>query len=138
MALRKALRERGLRYRLHAGDLPGKPDIVFRGKKVAIFVDGDFWHGRNWEERRRKLAQGANPDYWLQKIAYNMERDRSNTELLTGMGWRVLRYWERDVLGRAQSIAAEVHALLAEDERGRLRPASKAMANRPPALSAEE
>ena len=71
LMLRRALWGLGLRYRLHAVDLPGKPDIVFRRQKVAVFVDGDFWHGRDWERLQTKLSRGANADYWVRKIEYN-------------------------------------------------------------------
>ena len=92
--LRKALWARGLRYRLHAKDLPGKPDIVFRRAWVVVFCDGDFWHGRDWEQRRAKLADGANPDYWINKIASNRERAVHQSQELEAAGWLVLRFWE--------------------------------------------
>lgn len=82
--LRKTLWSRGIRYRLHASDLPGKPDIVFPNHKVAVFVDGDFWHGRNWQELEKKLKHRANPDYWLAKIEYNRSRDLEQTAALQG------------------------------------------------------
>jgi DNA mismatch endonuclease (patch repair protein) len=114
LALRRQLWTLGLRYRLHARDLPGKPDIVFRRKRVAVFVDGDFWHGRHWEERRSKLASGHNAGYWLAKIGYNRDRDRHNTTLLETAGWRVIRLWETDVKRAPQEAAAIVHAALSE------------------------
>jgi DNA mismatch endonuclease (patch repair protein) len=82
-ALRRQPWSLGLRYRSHAKDLPGKPDIVFRRQRLAVFVDGDFWHGRDWEARRRKLAAGHNASYWLAKIGYNRERDRRGTSRTT-------------------------------------------------------
>lgn len=109
--LRKHLWARGLRYRLHAKDLPGKPDIVFRARRLAVFVDGDFWHGRDWERRQRKLAEGHNAGYWVEKIGYNMERDRRNTALLTQAGWRVVRLWETDILKDADGAAETVARL---------------------------
>lgn len=113
MLLRRALWEKGLRYRLHANDLPGKPDIVFRRQCLAIFVDGDFWHGRDWDERRKKLEKGSNADYWLAKISYNIERDKKNTALLEGMGWTVIRFWETDLSGGSQKGVREISAALA-------------------------
>ena len=104
----------GLRYRLYAKELPGKPDIVFRRKRLAVFVDGDFWHGRDWEARRRKLATGHNADYWLAKIRYNRERDRRNTQQLEAAGWRVMRLWETDVKRAPQEAAAAVQTALSE------------------------
>jgi DNA mismatch endonuclease, patch repair protein len=108
MTLRKELWRLGLRYRLHASDLPGKPDIVFRRARVAVFCDGDFWHGRDWPRRRRKLARGANALYWTTKIASNVARDRRNTRLLRAAGWTVLRLWETDVLREVAKIVARV------------------------------
>ncbi|WP_295887550.1 very short patch repair endonuclease [uncultured Thiohalocapsa sp.] len=112
LALRQQLWSLGLRYRLHAKDLPGKPDIVFRRQRLAVFVDGDFWHGRDWEARRRKLAKGHNAEYWLDKIAYNRVRDHRNTEQLEGAGWRVIRFWETDVKRAPRNAAAIVQAAL--------------------------
>jgi DNA mismatch endonuclease, patch repair protein len=106
--LRCALWAKGLRYRLHAKELPGKPDIVFRRQHLAVFVDGDFWHGRDWEKRREKLAKGSNADYWLAKIGYNIERDRKSTELLEDMGWTVLRFWETDLLDDPDIAVREI------------------------------
>ncbi|HEX8619035.1 MAG TPA: very short patch repair endonuclease [Thermoanaerobaculia bacterium] len=114
--LRKELWRRGLRYRLHASDLPGKPDIVFRRARVVVFCDGDFWHGRDWRTRREKLARGTNAPYWTAKIAANVARDRRNTRLLRAAGWRVIRLWEttilRDPLRAAERIErAMLHAV---------------------------
>jgi DNA mismatch endonuclease (patch repair protein) len=109
IALRRALWARGLRYRVHQKDLPGCPDLVFRGRRVAVFVDGDFWHGRDWEKRKKRLQSGHNAPYWLAKITYNRDRDIRNNSLLTELGWRVLRLWGTDVLkdpdGAARLIA---------------------------------
>jgi DNA mismatch endonuclease (patch repair protein) len=96
--LRKELWRGGLRYRLHVSDLPGKPDIVFRRARVVVFCDGDFWHGRRWQQRREKLARGANALYWTAKIAANVARDRRNTRALQRAGWTVVRLWETDIL----------------------------------------
>jgi len=112
MTLRKELWRRGLRYRLHASDLPGKPDLVFRRARVAVFCDGDFWHGRGWRRRRQKLAGGSNAAYWTAKIASNVSRDRRNTRLLRTAGWTVLRLWETDVLRDVEMIAARVASVV--------------------------
>lgn len=93
LTLRRALWAAGCRYRKNVSALPGRPDIVFPGAKVAIFCDGDFWHGRDWESRRQKLGRGTNAHYWLGKIQRNIERDRQNTTHLQKMGWKVLRFW---------------------------------------------
>ena len=79
LSLRRALWSRGLRYRLHVANLPGKPDIVFKRDRVAVFIDGDFWHGRNWAQLEKKLLSRANPEYWIPKIRYNRNRDNEQT-----------------------------------------------------------
>jgi DNA mismatch endonuclease (patch repair protein) len=92
--------------------LPGKPDIVFTRQRVVIFCDGDFWHGRDWEERKRKLRKGANPAYWVAKIQANIDRDRRYDEQLTDLGWSVLRIWELDILKSPSDAAAKVMSLV--------------------------
>ncbi|MEM7582864.1 MAG: very short patch repair endonuclease [Acidobacteriota bacterium] len=108
LILRRALWARGLRYRVHGHDLPGKPDIVFLRQQLAVFVDGDFWHGRDWEELQVKLARRANPDYWIRKIAYNRERDQVVTRELETQGWTVMRVWEGEILSDVERVAEQV------------------------------
>jgi DNA mismatch endonuclease (patch repair protein) len=112
LLLRRRLWAMGLRYRLHLKGLPGRPDLVFPGAKVAIFVDGDFWHGRNWPERKARLASGHNAAYWQAKIEYNMVRDAENTDLLRAGGWRVLRIWEGDIRSDPDAAARAIAALV--------------------------
>ena len=112
--LRSELWRMGLRFRKNVRDLPGKPDVVFTGPRVAVFVDGDFWHGRNWRKRKRKLQAGSNAAYWVPKIEANRVRDRRHAKELRARGWAVLRVWEADVLSdprrQAQRIADVVRA----------------------------
>jgi DNA mismatch endonuclease (patch repair protein) len=108
--LRKELWRRGLRYRIHSPDIPGKPDIVFRKARVVVFCDGDFWHGRRWLQRRQKLAIGANAPYWIAKIGANIARDRRNTRILRAAGWTVVRVWETEVLRDLTRVAERVQA----------------------------
>lgn len=96
--LRTKLWHRGLRYRKNVSSLPGKPDIVFTRAKVAIFCDGDFWHGRGWAAQKQKLSTGHNSAYWIQKIGRNIERDKEITLKLEKDGWVVLRFWETDII----------------------------------------
>jgi len=103
--LRRELFRLGLRYRLHDATLPGKPDLIFRRARVVVFVDGDFWHGRNWSARRTRLARGANAAYWIPKIEANIARDKKNTRTLRSLGWRVVRVWETDILRDPAAIA---------------------------------
>jgi DNA mismatch endonuclease (patch repair protein) len=106
----------GLRFRKNVRDLPGRPDIVFRRHRVAVFCDGDFWHGRNWIQRRRKLKQGANSSYWVAKIRANIERDKRHDERLRQLGWTVVRVWEKDILADAQRAAMVVAQSIREVE----------------------
>jgi DNA mismatch endonuclease (patch repair protein) len=108
LLLRKALSRRGLRYRVNASDLPGRPDIVFRKPQVAVFCDGDFWHGRELAARVARLKTGHNASYWVAKIQSNVDRDRRNSEVLRGDGWFVLRYWESQLRANVDAIADEI------------------------------
>ncbi len=93
--LRKKLWEKGYRYRKNYKNLPGKPDIVFTKYKVAVFCDSEFWHGYNWEEKKKRL--GTNREFWIRKIEKNMERDKRVNEELISDGWIVLRFWEKEI-----------------------------------------
>ncbi len=109
LLLRRELRRLGVRsYRVACSDLPGKPDLVFRGMRLAVFCDGDFWHGRNLAERLAKLAVGHNPGYWVKKIQRNVERDRANELRLEAEGWQVLRFWETDIRSDPEAAARMV------------------------------
>ena len=92
MRVRSALHRRGLRFRKHAKDLPGKPDVVFRKARVAVFVDGDFWHGYRFPSWEDKVS-----DFWKKKINKNRERDAANHQKLRQMGWTVIRLWQHEV-----------------------------------------
>ena len=111
LALRRELHARGVRYRLHPGDVVGRPDIVLRGLRLAVFVDGDFWHGNRW--RLRGLARleddfHNNRDFWVAKITRNVQRDREVNQRLADDGWTVLRVWESDVLRDVAAAADRV------------------------------
>ena len=93
LMLRKALWHAGLRgYRTHY-KLIGKPDIVFRRKRLVIFIDGDYWHGHLWKKRKKVPPR----KYWQAKIKGNMERDKKYTKELKKDGWKVLRFWEHQI-----------------------------------------
>ena len=92
MTVRRLLFSMGYRYRLHKKDLPGKPDIVFQGRRKVIFVHGCFWHGHQCA-RGNRLPK-SNSDYWRKKIAGNISRDNKNLALLREAGWDVLFVWE--------------------------------------------
>lgn len=94
---RKALWDKGYRYRKNYDLLPGKPDIVLTKYKIAIFCDGEFFHGKNWEEQRIRIEKGNNAQYWIRKISRNIERDDEISKQLCAMGWTVLRFWGKDI-----------------------------------------
>ncbi len=94
--LRKALWKKGVRYRKNYTALPGKPDIALTRQKIAIFVDGDFWHARGHQDRPGEQV-ASNMEYWQKKLARNVERDREVADELTELGWLVLRFWETDI-----------------------------------------
>lgn len=95
LKLRKALWSLGYRYRKNVNKLPGCPDIVFGKFKLIIFIDGEFWHGYNWEAKKNKLK--TNRGFWIPKIERNMIRDEQNNKLLTEQGWNIMRFWEKQV-----------------------------------------
>ena len=94
--LRKALWHRGMRYRKNWRALPGTPDIALTRRKIAIFVDGDFWHARGHEDNPGEQIASRQAD-WKKKLARNVERDKDVNEALTQLGWLVLRFWESDI-----------------------------------------
>lgn len=110
--LRGALWRRGLRFRKNLADLPGKPDIVFLGLRLAVFCDGDFWHGRDWRRLSGQLQKRANAAYWCQKIRANMLRDRRTTRLLKKQGWSVIRLWESDIRKDPEGVALQVEGVV--------------------------
>ena len=103
MALRKELWSRGLRYQKNVTSIFGKPDLVFKGKKVAVFCDSEFWHGHNWEERKKDFK--SHQEFWIPKIERNIERDKEVTEELQKQGWTVLRFWGKDIKKNAGGCA---------------------------------
>lgn len=96
--LRKSLWEKGYRYRKNYKNLPGKPDIVLMKYKIAIFCDGDFFHGRNWEVLKPRLEKSNNSEYWINKISRNRQRDDEINKKLLLMDWTVIRFWGKDIL----------------------------------------
>ncbi len=95
LMLRKELWARGLRYQKNVSGITGKPDIVFKGKKVVVFCDSEFFHGYDWENRKNDIK--SNRDFWISKIERNIQRDKEVTACLEDDGWIVLRFWGRDI-----------------------------------------
>ncbi|MBS9461187.1 very short patch repair endonuclease [Flagellimonas sp. 389] len=95
LAFRKALWAAGYRYRIDYKKLIGKPDIVLNKYKTVIFIDGEYWHGHNWEERKTKIK--TNREFWIPKIERNIQRDKEVNEALKHLGYTVFRFWESEV-----------------------------------------
>jgi DNA mismatch endonuclease (patch repair protein) len=119
LAVRRALTRLGVRYRLHRKDLPGKPDVVMPGRRLALFVHGCFWHGHDCARGARVPKQ--NRDYWTAKVARNVARDARNRQALAAAGWRVETLWECE-LKDAAALEGRLKALLAQLDRERNRP----------------
>lgn len=104
--LAKALWHKGYRYHKNDKRLPGSPDIAILKYQIAVFVDGEFWHGNNWEVRKERLK--SNREYWIEKIEENMARDLRNDQLLTQTGWMPIHFWEKEVMQNLPACVAEI------------------------------
>lgn len=104
--LAKALWQQGYRYRKNDRRLPGSPDIAILKHHIAIFIDGEFWHGKDWETRKERLKR--NREYWIEKIEENIARDLRNDQLLIQAEWTPIHFWEKDVLRNLPTCVAEI------------------------------
>lgn len=104
----KELRRRGIYFQKHYDKILGKPDIALPSKKIAIFIDGDFWHGWQFSRRKQKLPK----KYWQEKIERNIKRDRKNFAKLRRQGWNVLRVWEHQIKNDFQGTINKIINLL--------------------------
>jgi len=102
------LYKKGYRYRKHYSRLPGKPDIVFIKQRVAIFLDGDFWHGYKFKKGSSKLPK----KYWLEKIEKNIERDKIVNRKLGRLEWKVLRFWENQIKNNSEKAIIKIENFL--------------------------
>ena len=93
--LAKALFSNGYRYRKNNKNVFGTPDLTFKKIKLAIFVDGEFWHGKDWENRKNNIE--TNKEYWIKKIESNIKRDIKVNDILLSQNWTVLRFWAKDI-----------------------------------------
>ncbi len=93
----KALWQKGYHYRKNYKELPGSPDIVLTKYKIAIFCDGEFFHGKDWDKLKARLEKGEKGEYWIKKITRNMERDEEINKQLMFKGWTVLRFWGDEI-----------------------------------------
>lgn len=104
--LAKSLWHRGYRYRLNYKALPGSPDVALTKYRIAIFIDGEFWHGKDFEQRKTKLKN--NKDYWIEKIQENIDRDLKNDKLLRQMDWYPIHFWSNDVIKYCNQCIDEI------------------------------
>lgn len=111
--LAKSLWHSGIRYRYNYKKLPGSPDIAITKYHIAIFIDGEFWHGKDWEKRKARLK--SNQEYWIEKIEENMARDQRNGCDLEAMGWYVVRFWEKDVKKDVDSCVSVIIQIMADE-----------------------
>lgn len=108
--LRKELWAKGYRYRKNCKEIAGKPDICFKGKRVAIFCDSEFWHGKYLQEE--KYIPKTNKEYWLPKIERNIKRDKEVNMMLKNEGWKVLRFWQKDIEKNIEDCIQEIEKAL--------------------------
>ncbi len=110
--VRSALHKRGYRFRKHVKTLPGSPDVVFPKQKVAVFIDGDFWHGYKFYTWEDKVGE-----FWKNKIRKNRERDRKNFRALRHRGWNVIRLWQHDIERDNEKCVVKIIAVVEQARR---------------------
>ena len=115
ITFRKALWHKGYRYRKNYKDLPGKPDIVLTKEKIAIFCDGEFFHGKDWEILKPRLAKSNNGEYWQKKIERNIQRDDEVNKELLFLGWTVIRFWGKDILKKTDECIRVIEETIFEN-----------------------
>ncbi len=115
LALRKALWAAGIRYRKHYRRVPGSPDVAIVSHKIAVFCDSTFWHGRDWQERKRKML--SNRDYWVKKIEGNIARDERINRELSILGWKVVRFWDIEISKNIEGCVDKILHMLADESK---------------------
>lgn len=116
IALRKALWNKGYRYRKNCKALPGSPDIVLTKYRIAIFCDSEFFHGKDWEVLKPRLEKGKNPDYWVKKIERNIQRDIEKDQALQYLGWTVIHFWGKDILRNPDECIHVIEEIIFEQK----------------------
>ncbi|SDB64231.1 T/G mismatch-specific endonuclease [Flavobacteriaceae bacterium MAR_2010_188] len=106
LLFRKALWAKDVRFRVDNRQLPGRPDVSIIKYKLAIFIDGEYWHGHNWEERKPKIK--TNKDFWIPKIERNMQKDREVNRVLEELGFTVFRFWEGEIKNNLERCINDV------------------------------
>lgn len=113
ISFRKELWKKGFRYRVNVKKLPGCPDIVINSKKTIVFIDGEFWHGYNWKDKKKKIK--TNRKFWIPKIERNMQRDRENNIKLRKLGYKVFRFWEHQIKNNITKCVYKVTEYIANN-----------------------
>ncbi len=109
----KALWARGIRYRKNVKDVIGKPDVCIKSKKIAIFIDSEFWHGKMYLEGK---VPKSNQDYWIPKLERNIQRDKEVNKTLKLQGWKIFRFWEKDIKKNLDACLNEVENYILEQK----------------------
>nr|DAZ38031.1 MAG TPA: Vsr [Caudoviricetes sp.] len=112
VALRKALWNKGIRYRKNYKKVPGKPDIAITKYRIAIFCDGEYFHGKDWKEQKKRIERGDNAEFWIAKIEKNIQRDSEVDKQLKALDWVVLRFWGKDILKNTDSCVQVVEEVI--------------------------
>jgi len=110
LKLRKALWERGYRYRKNFKDLEGKPDIVLTTYKLVIFCDSEFWHGFDWDNKKKEIK--SNKKFWINKIESNIDRDKKVNNVLKNAGWQVIRFWGKEIEKDTEKCIERIEKLI--------------------------
>lgn len=118
LTLRKALWKKGYRYRKNYKALPGTPDIAITKYRVAVFCDGEFFHGKDWEVQKPKVQKGKNADYWTSKIEHNMERDKEKDQELIIRGWIVIHFWGKEILDDTDTCIRVIEEAIFDEKLG--------------------
>lgn len=112
VTLRKALWKKGYHYYKNYKGLPGSPDIVLTKYKIAIFCDGEFFHGKDWEVLKPQLQRGNNPDFWVKKIERNIQRDIEVDKKLLFLGWTVIHFWGKDIMKKTDECVQVIEEVI--------------------------
>lgn len=114
LCLRKALWNKGYRYRKNYKKIPGTPDIAITKYKIAVFCDSEFFHGKDWETLMVRLSKSERGEFWINKIQKNIERDERVNLELGRMGWRVIRFWGKDIKKNADNCISAIEDAIVE------------------------
>ena len=116
--LAKALWQKGYRYWLNYKKLPGSPDIALKKYNIAIFVDGEFWHGYDWENKKKTIKR--NREYWIEKIEENMNRDIRNDRVLHSLGWTPIHFWSKEVIHDTLGCVRDIEEYIISERNDKL------------------